>query len=147
MNRAILAFTLLVLVAAPAAWADLTKAKAQPNLERRARLALDNAAAQFRVASEAYKAGGWTKTVAAFEEIRDSVDLAYESLKQTGKNPRNSSQFKNLEVKLRGLLKNLGDLLQRMAFEERERLAPLVNHLQDVHDEVLESVMSSKRKD
>jgi hypothetical protein len=135
-------------MATPPVWADLAKAKAEPNLERRARLALDNAAAEFRFGSEAHKAGDWSKTVAALEEMRESVDLAYASLKQTGRNPRNSGQYKNLEVKLRGLLKNLEGLRRTMSFEARERLGPLTEHLQKVHDEVLRSIMSpAKRKD
>ena len=126
--------------------ADLSKARAERNLEKRARLALDNAGGQLRAASDAYKAGDWRKTTAALDEVRESVDLAYTSLKETGKNPRNSGQFKNLEIKSRGLLKTLGDFLQRMAFEEREQLQPLVDHLQRVHDEVLESVMSPPKR-
>jgi hypothetical protein len=133
---------------APRTWGDLAKAKAEPNLERRARLALDNAAAGFRSSSEAYKAGHWAKAVAAIEEMSESVDLAYASLKQTGKNPRNSGPYKNLEVNLRRLLKNLEDLRRTMAFEEREQLAALSDRLQKVHDEVLRSIMSpAKRKD
>ena len=126
--------------------ADLSKASAEPNLERRARLALDNAGGQLHAASAAYKSGDWQKTKAALAELSESVDLAYESLKQTGKNPRNSGHFKNLEIKTRGLLKSLEDFRRRMAFEEREQLQPLVDHLQKVHDEVLESVMSQPKR-
>jgi len=142
------AASVLVLAAVLPARADLSKAKAEPNLERRARLALDNAAGQFRLASDAYKAGDWEKTLTALEELRESVDLAYASLKQTGKSPRNSGHFKNLEIKVRGLLKNLEELRRRAAFEEREQLAPLAEHLQQVHDEVLQSILAPpKRKD
>jgi hypothetical protein len=142
------AASVLVLAAVLPVRADLSNARAEPNLERRARLALDNAAGQFLLASDAYKAGDWQKTFVALEELRESVDLAYASLKQTGKSPRNSGHFKNLEVKTRGLLKNLEGLRQRLAFGEREQLAPLAEHLQQVHDEVLQSILSPpKRKD
>jgi len=126
--------------------ADLAKARAEPNLEKRARLALDNAGSQLRTASDAYKSGDWQKTTAALDELRLSVDLAYTSLKQTGKNPRNSGHFKNLEIKSRGLLKTLEEFRRRMSFEERGQLQPLVDHLQQVHDEVLESVMSPPKR-
>jgi hypothetical protein len=126
--------------------ADLTKARAENNLEKRARLALDNARVQLHAASDAYKSGDWGKTTAALDEVGESVDLAYTSLKETGKNPRNSGHFKNLEIKSRDLLKNLGDFRRRMSFEEREQLRPLVDHLQQVHDEVLESVMSPPKR-
>ena len=142
-----MAAAVLLLVAAPAdLWADLTKAKAQPNLERRARLALDNATLQLSLASQADKSGDWVKTKEALTELGESVDLAYLSLKQTGKNPRNSGQFKNLEIKVRGLVKNLEEFRRTLDFEQREELAPLVKHLQEVHDEVLQSVMTPKKR-
>jgi hypothetical protein len=136
----------MALAAALPLRADLAKARAEPNLERRARLACDNADGQFRVASDAYKAGDWPKTIAALQELRESVDLAYNSLKQTGKNPRNSGHFKNLEIRTRTLLKNLTAFRQTLAFEEREQLAPLAGHVQEVHDEVLESIMSPPKE-
>ena len=142
-----MAAAVLLLAAAPGGlWADLTKAKAQPNLERRARLALDNAALQLRLASQADKSGDWAKTKEALAELGESVDLAYLSLKQTGKNPRNSGQFKNLEIKVRGLVKNLEEFRRTLDFEQREELTPLVKHLRQVHDEVLQSVMTPKRR-
>ena len=146
-RRSTIAAAVLLLIAAPAGlWADLTKAKAQPNLERRARLALDNAALQLRLASQADKSGDWAKTKEALAELGESVDLAYLSLKQTGKNPRNSGQFKNLEIKVRGLVKNLEEFRRTLDFERREELAPLVEHLRQVQDEVLRSVMTPKKK-
>ena len=142
-----IAAAVLLLVAAPMGlWADLAKARAQPNLERRARLALENAALQLRLASQANKSGDWAKTKEALAEMGESVDLAYLSLKQTGKNPRNSGQFKNLEVKIRGLLKNLEEFRRTLDFEQREELAPLVEHLRQVQDEVLLSVMTPKKR-
>ena len=148
MSRTIaLAAAVLLLVAAPSGlWADLAKARAQPNLERRARLALENAALQLRLASQANKSGDWAKTKEALTELGESVDLAYLSLKQTGKNPRNSGQFKNLEVKVRGLLKTLEEFRRTLDFEQREELAPLMEHLRQVQDEVLLSVMTPKKR-
>ncbi len=140
----IIAVFALLLCAGPVQ-ADLSKALAEGNLQRRARLALDNAGAQVKVASQAYKAGDWVKTKTALEEMSESVDLAYESLKATGKNPRNSGAHKNLEIRTRGLLKNFDGLRQGMAFDEREQVAPIFSHLQQVHDEVLQSVLAPKK--
>ena len=148
MNWIALTPVMAALLAAAPALADLTRAKAEPNLERRSRLALDNAAAEFRAGSEAYRGGDWAKTVAALKGMGESVDFAYASLKQTGRIPRNSGHHKNLELKLRNLLKNLEGLRRTMAFEEREQLAPLSEHLHNLHDEVLQSIMAPReRKD
>jgi hypothetical protein len=136
---------LFVLMCVVPVRADLAKAQAEPNLQRRAHLALDNASAQMKAASEAYKTGDWDKTKAALEEMRQSVDLAYESLKAAGKTPRNSAPHKNLEIRTRELLKNFDGLRERMAFEERERVAPIFSHIQQVHDEVLEAILAPKK--
>ena len=147
MSRTRAIAAIVVALAAPVLLrADLTRARAEQNLERRARLALENAALQLRVASQADKSGDWAKTKATMDELRESVDLAYASLKQTGKNPRNSGQYKNLEIRTRGLIKNLEEFRRTLDFEQREELAPLVKHLQEVHDEVLQSVMAPKKK-
>ncbi len=138
--------TLLTLAVAGPALADLTKAKAERNPDRRARLALENAALQLRAAGDADKAGDWGKAKAALAELSDSVDLAYESLKTTGRNPRNSSQYKNFEIKTRTLLKGLGDFRERLDFDQREEVKPLADHLQAVHDQVLESILEPKKK-
>ena len=140
------AVAVFVILAGGALRADLAPARAEPNLEKRARLALDNAAARLHAASEAYGAGDWDKTRAALEEMRDSVDLAFASLQATGKAPRNSTQFKNQEIKTDVLVKRLTDLLQRMAFEDREQAAPIAARLREVHDQVLESVMTRSRR-
>jgi hypothetical protein len=141
LTRVILAAPLLALLGAASLRADLSKAKAEPGLERRARLALDNANTQFRAASAAYKGDDLKSTLAALQEVSDSVDLAYTSLKQTNRKPRNSGDYKNLEIKTRQLLKSLEDLRQRMAMDEREHVERVAAFIQQVHDEVLNAVM------
>jgi len=136
----------LALICAGGLRADLAKARAELRPGRRARLALDNAKAQFRTASAAYKGGDWQQTTAALGELRESVELAYEAVKQTGKTPRKSQDYKNLEIETRRLSRNLGDLLQTMSVDERERMAPLAAYIRQVHDEVLEGVLGAGKE-
>jgi len=131
----------LALVCAGTLRADLAKAQAERNLGKRSRLALENASVQFRTASQACKTGNWETATAALNELRESVDLAYAALKETGKKPRESGDYKNLEIKTRALLKSLKDLLQTLGIEERDNAAPIVAHVERVHDEVLESIL------
>ena len=70
--------------------ADLKTALAEPNLGKRSKLALDNAAMALKAAREAYGKGDNEKVAAMVEEIQQSVDLAYDSLIKTGKDPRSS---------------------------------------------------------
>ncbi len=146
LGRALSAVLLLTLAGAGSLRADLSKAKAEKSPERRARLALDNAKTQFRVASATYKGGDLRGAMTLLEEVRDSVQLAYESLKETGKKPRGSNDYKNLEIKTRELLRNLEDLRQRMAVDDREYIVPVMTYIQQVHDEVLNSVMGNPKQ-
>jgi len=83
-------------------------ALAESNLGKRSKLALDNAAVALKTARAAYAAGDSEKVAAAAAEIQQSVDLAYDSLMKTGKNPRNSPRwFKPAEISTRDLSRKL----------------------------------------
>src|SRR5258708_13395813 len=69
---------------------DLGSIKNEPNLEKRSELALDYANTALDQAREAYVAGDIAKTEAALGELRESVELAYQSLEGTGKDARRS---------------------------------------------------------
>jgi nucleotide-binding universal stress UspA family protein len=141
LGQVIFAVPLLTLLGAASLRADLSKARAEPGLEKRARLALDNSNTQFRAASTACKNDDMKSAVVALEEVRDSVELAYTALKQTNKKPRNSREYKNFEIKTRQLLKSLDDLRQRIAVDEREHVESVAAYIQQVHDEALNAVM------
>lgn len=92
----------MALVLASVASAQLDQARAEPNLEKRSKLALDNAVVALKAAREAYRSGDTAGANAKAEEIEESVDLAYTSLTQTGKNPRKSPRwFKHAEMETR----------------------------------------------
>ena len=127
--------------------ADLDKAKAEPNLEKRSALALANAAAAFQTARAAYQKGDIDAVAAAAAEIQESVDLAYTSLTQTGKNPRKSPKwFKKAEIQTRDLARKLDSLEQEMSFTERPILARVRAKVQQVHDDLLVGLMEGKKK-
>jgi uncharacterized protein (DUF1800 family) len=144
---AVAAVLTLALAGAGAARADLTKVRAETRPVQRARMAMDNANDQLGSASKSYKSGGLAAARAALDEVLDSVKLAKQSLDQTGRNPRNSNDYKNLEVKSRALLKKLGSLVESMSFQEREVLKPLVDELQKIHDDTLMAVMEGRKKE
>lgn len=135
----------LALVATGEVRADLTKARAERNLGRRARMALDNANAQFEIASKGYINAGWGETKAALDEVLESVELALTSLDQTGKKPRNSRDYKNLEIKTNALLKRLGDFFERVSFNEREQVNGIKERIQKIHDDTLMAVMGEQK--
>src|SRR5262249_28753804 len=99
--RSLISLTLLV----PAlSRADLAQLKAEPNLEKRSKRALDYAEATLKEARTAYGNGDTAKSTTLVGEVRESVELAERSLKETGKNPRKSPKyFKKAEIETRAL--------------------------------------------
>jgi len=127
--------------------ADLGQARAEPNLEKRARLALDESAAALAAARTDYEHGDTDKVAADATEILDSVNLAFLSLNQTGKDPRKSSRwFKYAEIQTRDLLRKLDALQQNMNFADRPLLDKTKAEVQRVHDKLLQGLMEGKPK-
>ena len=89
---------------------DLATIKSEPNLEKRSELALTNANAALDSARDAYNKGDLDRTETNLHEVLDSVDLAYQSLSDTGKDPRKDRFFKQAELKTRALLRRAGGL-------------------------------------
>ena len=127
--------------------ADLAAVQAEPNLERRAGKALDNADRALKTAQETYRNGYAQQSEAAFEELRESVVLANDSLQQTGKNPsRSPKHFKRAEIRTRELLRRLNDFRPQMSPEDREPLEKAEATIQKIHEELLAGIMGGKKK-
>jgi hypothetical protein len=127
--------------------ADLKAALAERDLGRRSKLALDNAGSALKAAREAYQKGDNPALAAAAKEFQESVDLAWDSLESTGKNPRKSPRwFKPAEIETRNLLKKLDTLQHDMGFEDRPILDKAKARLQKVHDDLLTGLMEGKSK-
>ena len=126
---------------------DLKQALAEPNLEKRSKLALDNAEAAYQTLRSAYEKGDNGQVSAAAGEIKESVELAYTSLTATGKDPRKSPKwFKRAEIETRDLLRRLDSFQQQMGFEDRPMLDAAKAKIQQVHDSLLVGLMEGKRK-
>jgi hypothetical protein len=143
---AVAAVLTLALAGAGAARADLAKVRAESRPIQRARMAMDNANDQLARASKSYKLDGFAAARVALDEVLESVELAKQSLDRTGRNPRNSNDYKNLELKTRALLKKLGALVESMAFQEREELKPMLDAIQKIHDDTLMAIMEGRKK-
>jgi hypothetical protein len=143
----LLAALAICLVGSGSLRADLKRARAEPNLEKRSQLAMDNAAAQYQAARAAYDKGDTDQTAAALAEIMESVDLADASLRQTGKDPRKSSKwFKKAEMETRDLVRKLESFQQTMGFNDRPMLDKVKARVQQVHDDLLLGIMEGKHK-
>ena len=145
--RATFPLLLSAVLLAGAATADLKTIQSEPNLERRSKLALDNAAAALQSARDAYRRGETDKVDALVTEVQESVTLAYDSLEQTHKDPRRSPKwFKYAEVTTRDLLRKIDSFQQEMSFSERPALDKVKEKTQQVHDNLLMGLMEGKKK-
>jgi len=138
-----------VLGLASIAWPrpDLKQALAESNLEKRSGLALENAANALEAARKAYQNGDLKSVQADADEILESVDLAYTSLRQTGKNPRKSPKwFKRAEIETRNLGRKLDAFREEMSYADRPMLDKVRARVQKVHDNLLLGLMEGKRQ-
>jgi hypothetical protein len=137
----------LVLAWTPTLQADLKRALAEPNLEKRSKLALDNAKAALLAAREAYSKGEMEQVQAFANEMEQSVDLALRSLADTGKNPRSSPRyFKSAEQETSQLVRRIDTFQQDMSYTERPLLDKTKARVQQVHDQLLLELMEGKKK-
>ncbi|HLY18899.1 MAG TPA: hypothetical protein VKR61_16830 [Bryobacteraceae bacterium] len=136
---------LCILLAAAPLRADLAQAKAEPNLEKRSSLALDNAAQALAQAREAYARSDHARVQSLANEIKESVELAETSLHETGKNPRKSPKwFKRAENSTRDLLRRLDAFQHEMDVADRPMLDGVKAKVQQVHDDMLLGVLEGK---
>jgi hypothetical protein len=137
----------LTLAGGAAASTELDAVRAEANLEKRSKLALDNAASALRSAREAYQAGDTATVTVKADEIGESVDLAYNSLTETGKNPRKSPRwFKHAEMETRQLTRRLEDFAQQMNYDDRAILDKTRARVEQVHDDLLTGLMEGRKK-
>ena len=127
--------------------ADLASIKTERNLEKRADKALKNAQEAFKHARDAYlEKGDLAQTVAFLDEIKESVQLAYDSLRETGKDPsRSRKHFKRAEIRTRELLKRLADFREQMSALDRDSIDRISESIQKIHDDLLAGIMSGKK--
>jgi hypothetical protein len=122
--------------------ADIPQIQAEPNLEKRSRLALDNADQALKLARESYDKSDLVNTAGLLAEVKASVELADASLKSTGKKPsRSPKAFKYAELKTSELLRRLETFAQDMNFADRPMIEPVKSTVQHVHDALLDAIM------
>jgi len=126
--------------------ADLEAVRAEKRLEKRARLALENADRMITAAREAYQQGDASLVRAALDEVAASVELCYQSLKETGKDPRrNYRHYKHAEITTRQLLRRLGGFRDEMSYLDRELIEPVIERVEHVNKELLDDIMGGRR--
>jgi len=125
---------------------DLARVEAEPNPERRAHAALDNATEALKAARDAYAKGDDADATARLDELERSVELADNALKQTGKNPsRSPKHFKLAELRTRELLRKLESFRDQMSVADRAGAERVMETVQKIHDAWLDGIMGKKK--
>ena len=141
-----LAWVMAVLACAPL-MADLAQVRAEPNLEKRSRVALELADRSLKGSRQAYSAGDTQHAAALLEEVGQSVELAETSLKATHKDPiKSPKHFKYAELKTVELLRKIEAFWQDMSVEDRPMLEKVKEIVQGAHDRLLQGIMMGKKK-
>ncbi|HTA71277.1 MAG TPA: hypothetical protein VK776_23485 [Bryobacteraceae bacterium] len=126
-------------------FADIGTVKSEPDLEKRSELALANADHAIDEARQAYSSGNDQAQLAALNEVKESVEASYDALERTNKNPRRSKYYKNAELKVRALMRRLTSFREEVSFETRQSVDTVLKKLSDVHDQLINDVMSKKK--
>jgi hypothetical protein len=125
---------------------DLAGIKAEPRLERRSQLALQFADSALDSARDLYKKGEVDACSTALGEIETAVQLAYDSLMATGKDPRrNSKPFKDAEKSTRQILRRLESLSDLMSAFDRGAVEPVQHTVSDIHDKLIIGIMGKQK--
>jgi hypothetical protein len=143
MRTLALAFVAL----APLFAMDLATVRAEPDLEKRSEKALAAADTAFQSARTAFKNGDATAEAAGLANVREAVELAVQSLADSGKDARRSPKyFKKAEIALRKLIRNLADFSFAKGADERAPAEALIAIAHEAHDKVLTGIMTKKPK-
>ena len=127
--------------------ADLAQVRAEPNLEKRSKAALEVADRSLKASRQAYSAGDAQQAEALLDEVGQAVDLAEASLKETHKDPiKSPKHFKYAEIKTVELLRKIDAFSQDMSVDDRPMLEKLKGIVQGAHDRLLHGIMMGKKK-
>ncbi len=126
---------------------DLESVKSEPGLEKRAGLALRFASNKVNDVLTAYEAGDADGGVALLAQIQEAVELAYDSLMATGKNPRrNPKHFKRAEIRTRELARALEALRRDLNYDERPAVDGVHGRITEINTQLLMAIMTKKKK-
>jgi len=125
---------------------DLSWIKSEPRLEKRSELALQFADSELDSARDLYKKGDVDACRSALGEVEAGVQLSYDSLMATGKDPRrNSKPFKDAEKATRQILRRLDSLSDMMSAFDRGAVEPAQHTVSDIHDKLIIGIMGKKK--
>lgn len=124
---------------------DLTSVRQEENLEKRSDQALEFADTAVDAARDAYTEGRWEATQGAIGDVNTAVQLSYDSLIASGKDPRDDSKhFKRAEMATRQLLRRLRSFKSTMSSVDHEIIDPVIDNVNTVHENLVTGIMTGE---
>lgn len=133
-----------LLFAITPAFADLNSVKAEPDLNKRAELAMAHADQSLDQAAKAFNGGNAQSGDALLGEVQASAELACDSLRDTHKAARNNKYYKRVELSMRTLLRHMDDLGHVAPYDDAT-LGKVQKRIQELHDQILLDIMSKRK--
>lgn len=140
-----LLFPVLLVTCLAVAGKEFPAVMAEQNLERRSDLALREADQAVSDAKSAYVEQKEQDFQTRLADVEELVELSYKSLQDTGKRARRSPKFyKRAELSVRALIRRLDSLSGEVSVDDREPVAATRKKLNDLHDQILNDIMTKK---
>lgn len=126
--------------------ADLDAAKKEPDLLKRSEMALSVAAESLKAARALPAEGGSLADLQKDMDVMvEAVELSLQALRDTGKHPNKLAKYyKHGELQTREMEKQMENLIQALAYDNRSPAEKAHDRLVVLHDEFLFGVMSGK---
>ena len=119
--------------------------EAETDLEQRAEDAIEFARADVDPTLAAYEEGRPEEARRRLERMVEAALLAEASLEETGKEARKRPKhFKRAEIGLRRLIRSLENVKEKLIFEDRADLDPVINQLEEIRQRLLLSILERK---
>lgn len=145
-TRVTVFLALFLLLAAAPVPTSFDQVKAEPNPERRAKAAIEFAAAAERNAEAAFSSGNMHDAAAQLNTMKDSMEMTRDSLVASRKTPgRNPQLYKYFELRSHELLIRLEDFERRLFIEDRGVVAVPRARVQEIHDFWFDGIMARKK--
>ena len=127
--------------------ASLDEVQREPDLEKRADLALEFARPAVNRKLKAYEAGQPAEAKQILDSIVKAAVMAQEALEETGKHARSKPKhFKRAEIDTRKLLRDLQSAQRQLTFDERPDLDPAIETVEKINRQLLFDIMESKKQ-
>ena len=136
---------LIALLTALPSLADVTKILAEPNLERRSALALEEVDFALTSARKAYESQQFDDFRKQLADAAEMTQLCYQSLQDSGKRARRSPKwFKHAEQRLLVIQRRVDALVKDVSADDRPPVEAVQVKIREIHDQVLQDIMSRK---